>query len=166
MFGDSRVVGDVIEVPVREPQADEIPIAAFDLVEHFASSVIRRIEQHRLFGRFVRDHKAVGLCHAAGVGENNHKENLTTEAQRAQRPTCLLSNVANNHLEKNFYKCVSESTDLASRVASVLSVPLWLQSHLLPNQFGHAPRVDPFHNINIPMRIYARRMRGTEFPIL
>ena len=72
MLFDDRVIGEMIKMAVRQPQADEVPSAFCSFVEKPFGSVIRCIEEHGLFRIFVGDNETVRHRDAAGVGEDNH----------------------------------------------------------------------------------------------
>ena len=56
-----RVVGEMVEVTVGQPQAHNIPSALLALIEQRGRGVVRGIEEHRLLRRLIGDQPAVGL---------------------------------------------------------------------------------------------------------
>jgi hypothetical protein len=71
--GDAGMVGDVIVVGMREPQADHVIAARFGLIQQGADGVVGGVEENGLFGGLVGDEVAVGGGDAAGGGENFHR---------------------------------------------------------------------------------------------
>ena len=68
----NRVIGNMIEVPMREPHADQIPAAFFHFIQNLRDSVIRRIKQHGLLqatSSAMTKQSAVSAMHA-GVHQN------------------------------------------------------------------------------------------------
>ena len=64
---DDRMIGEVVEVAVRQPQTDHVPPSRGGLLEQGFDRVIRRVKKHRLPGCFIRYQEAISHCHPAGV---------------------------------------------------------------------------------------------------
>ncbi len=62
----------MIEMPVRQPQPDQIPPAPRHLFEYAFVGVIRRIKEHRDFRDFVGDDETIGRGDSAAAAENLH----------------------------------------------------------------------------------------------
>jgi hypothetical protein len=71
-FGNDGVVGDVIEMSVREPEADEVPAATFGFFQQQRGGVVGGVEEDGFAGGFVDDEVAVGFGDSAGVCEDLH----------------------------------------------------------------------------------------------
>ena len=69
---DNRMIGKMVKMSMRQPQADDIPAMFNSFVQQWSNGIIRRIKDHRLFGDFVGDHVRVGHRHPACVGQNLH----------------------------------------------------------------------------------------------
>ena len=72
LFND-RMIGEVVEMAVRQPQPDHVPAAFGGFVEERPGCVVRRIEKDGLFGGFIGDEKAIGHRYSAGVREHDHR---------------------------------------------------------------------------------------------
>ena len=72
LLPDDGMIGEVVEMTVRQPQAGQVPSPRGGLLEQGLDRVIRRVKEHRLLGRFIRDQEAVGHRDPAGVRQYNH----------------------------------------------------------------------------------------------
>ena len=52
---DDRMIGKMIEMPVRKPQPDHLPSAFLGLLNERQHRAIGRVKNHRFFGVFIRD---------------------------------------------------------------------------------------------------------------
>jgi hypothetical protein len=69
---DEGVIGEMVEMAVSQPKADEVPAALGGFFEKAVGGVIGSIEEDGLFGGIVGDEEAVGHGDAAGIGEDEH----------------------------------------------------------------------------------------------
>jgi hypothetical protein len=69
---DDGVIGEMIEVAVREPHADQIEILPLGLVKKRRDSVVRSVEEDGLLRRLIADQETVRRGNAAGIGEEDH----------------------------------------------------------------------------------------------
>lgn len=67
-FGDFSVIGDVIEMAMGQPEANEVVISAFGFFEERLDGVVGGVEEDGLAGLVVGDEVAVGRGQAAVVG--------------------------------------------------------------------------------------------------
>ena len=67
LLPNDGMVGKVVEVPVRQPQPDDVPPPFGSLLEQRSGRVIRRVKNHGLPGGFIRNQEAISHRHAARV---------------------------------------------------------------------------------------------------
>ena len=72
-----RMIGEVVEVAVRQPQAGQLPAARGDLLEQRRGRVVRRIKKHRLPGGLIRDQEAIRHGDPAGSSQYDHTGSVT-----------------------------------------------------------------------------------------
>ncbi len=70
--GDHLVIGDMIEVAMGEPEADEVPALFLCMVKQGCGGVVGCVEQDGVFGLFVSDEEGIGCGDAARVDQYFH----------------------------------------------------------------------------------------------
>src|SRR5271170_3062221 len=67
-----RMIGDVVDVSVRQPKSDDVPAVLLAHFQQWGGRVVGRIENDRLFRRFIRNQVGIGGEKSAIVAENFH----------------------------------------------------------------------------------------------
>ena len=67
-----RMIGEVVEVAVRQPQPGQVPPARGRFLEQGGGGMVGRVKQHRLPGGFVRNQVAIRHRDPAGVRQYDH----------------------------------------------------------------------------------------------
>src|SRR5258706_13849193 len=65
-------IGDVIEMAVREPEANDVPAMFLGFIEQRRDGVVRRVENDRLLRCLIGDEIRVRLGDAAAVHDDLH----------------------------------------------------------------------------------------------
>ena len=81
---DDRMIGEVVEMAVRQPQPDDVPTARGCLLEQGLDRVIRRVKKHRLPGCFIRDQEAIRHRNPAAVRQYNHGWSVSAPVPASQ----------------------------------------------------------------------------------
>src|SRR5579883_2123920 len=71
-FSNYRVVCEMVEVPVRQPKASEVPASTGHLIQQGFDGVVRSVEQDGFPRRFVRDEETIGHRDTPGMAEDDH----------------------------------------------------------------------------------------------
>ena len=66
-LGYVAVVGEMIEMPVGQPQPDEFPAAVGGLIQQRINCMVRSVKENSLFFKFIGNEEGIGLRHTAGV---------------------------------------------------------------------------------------------------
>ena len=76
LFSNGGVIGEMVEMPVSQPEPDDLEAAAPGFVQQTADRVIGSIKDDRLLRDLIADKEAICLGDTAGIHQHDHSASV------------------------------------------------------------------------------------------